>query len=147
MPTALLGWAIPASVYLEEWKTPKYFGYSGLIRVVIASIAIGIGALVGTRGRLGLAERLAWPAPSPIGWEVLRRSFFVVYRVTISAYVLWVALAVRNGLRPSMLIDTLRSQDNFSGSLKDMFVNVAGVTTLVRSWASRPRSSACCSTA
>ena len=31
-----------------------------------------------------------------------------------------------------MLIDTLRSQDNFSGSLKDMFVNVAGVTRALK---------------
>lgn len=132
LPTALIAWALPSRVYVEEWREPKYFLFSGMVRVVIALVLLCVGALIGTRGRLGLAQRLSWPALSPIGWQVLRRSFFLLYRITMVAYALWVLLAVRNGLRPAMLVDTLRSQDNFSGAIKDQFVNVAGVTTLIQ---------------
>lgn len=132
LPTAVIAWAVPTHVYVEEWREPKYYAFSGMVRAVIALVVLCVGALVGTRGRLGLAQRMAWPALSPIGWQVLRRSFFLLYRITMFAYTVWILLAVRNGLRPSMLLDTLRSQSNFSGTIKDQFVNVAGVTTLVQ---------------
>ena len=131
VPMMLATYLIPSHVFLEQWKEPKFFGFDAMIRCAAAMVMFCIGALVATRGRLGLAAKLEWPGLSPLAWEVLRRSFFTLYRLTCAAYALWVGLALRNGLRPSTLLDTLRSQNTFSGTLKAQFVNVTGVTTLI----------------
>lgn len=132
LPTAIASWLIPAHIYREFWKTPKYFEFPALFRSVLAMFVLSIGALVATRGRLGLAARATWPALSPVARRVLGRAFPWCYRLTILGYVLWLGFAVSRGLRPADFLDALRSQNTFGGSLKRAFATVSGVTTLTQ---------------
>ena len=132
IPTTIAAWAIPPRVFFEQWHEPKYFGFPGMFRALVAALALCIGALAATRGRLGLAARSEWPTLSPVARQSLRRAFFVMYRLTVVAYVLWVAFAVQRGMRPATLFNAVRSQNTFSGELKVQFQTVTGVTTFTQ---------------
>ena len=132
VPTAVVAWALPARVYFEQWQEPKFFSFAALVRCLVAAIVFCIGALIATRGRLGLAARSEWPALSPVARRVLRRSFFWLFRITCLAYAVWLAAAVRRGLRPDLLLETVRSQSNFNDTLKSQFDTVSGVTTFTQ---------------
>ncbi len=132
VPALVAAYLVPAHAYLEHWRTPKFVEFGGLARSLVALLLLSVGTLVVTRGRLGLAVRDEWPDLSPVAREVLRRAFFVLYRITCAAYVVWVLVAVQRGLRPASLLDTLREQNTFSGELKRQFETVAGVTTLTQ---------------
>jgi hypothetical protein len=132
MPMLIMAWALPDHVYFEQWQEPKYFGFAAMVRHLAGVLVLCIGALLATRGRLGLAARQEWPALSPVARQMLRRSFFALYRITCAAYLVWLAFAVQRGLRPSALLDTLRSQDSFGGTLKAQFATVGGVTTFTQ---------------
>jgi hypothetical protein len=132
VPALLASWSVPESAYLEHWRTPKYLEFGGVVRGLVALLLLSVGTLVVTRGRLGLAVRDEWPNLSPVARQVLRRAFFVLYRVTCVAYLFWAAVAIQRGLRPASLLDALREQNTFSGELKAQFQTVAGVTTLTQ---------------
>ncbi len=131
-PTMLLAWLIPRSDYLTHWKTPKYFGYDGFVRSVIAILAMAIGAAVTTGGRLRFAPSRDWPALSSVTRRSLRRSFMWLYRATCVAYIVWLVSAIRRGLRISTIVNALVSQSNYSGVLKRYFETIPGVTTLTQ---------------
>lgn len=132
VPALLASWAVPEHAYLEHWRTPKYLEFGGVVRSLVAMLLIAVGALIVTRGRLGLAVRDEWPSLSPVARQVLRRAFFVLFRISCAAYVVWVLVAIQRGLRPASLLDALQEQNTFSGELKAQFQTVTGVTTLTQ---------------
>ncbi len=132
VPALLASWAVPAHAYLEHWRTPKFIEFGGVARSLVAIVLMSVGALVVTRGRLGIAVRDEWPSLSPVARQVMRRMFFLLYRLACAAYLVWLLVAIQRGMRPASLLDTLRTQQTFSGELKGQFETVAGVTTLTQ---------------
>jgi hypothetical protein len=132
LPAVLITWAVPESVFFQQWRTPKYFGFPGMFRCVIGGVLLCIGALVATRGRLGLAAREQWPALSNVATSTLATAFRWTFRLTVLAYMLWTAIAIQRGLRLTTLVDAVQSQETFNNQLKVSFRTVTGVTTFTQ---------------
>ena len=132
LPTLFFAWRIDASAYLAQWKAPKVLGFSGFARGIIALLALAIGATAMTGGRFRLAEREQWPLLSSVSRRSLRRSFFVFYRLTCFAYVVWAGAAVARGLTPQILVRTVVSLNSFNDALKTYFATIPGITTMTQ---------------
>lgn len=109
----------------QLYNTPKYLtGYHGLLAIG-SIVAFGIGcqfAIVTGRSPRPLdSESQPW----------LRLCFFAIFGLALFGYLVWFAVAIKNGFSIGLLRETLLGDDHKAAFLlsKEIFVSVPGVTT------------------
>jgi hypothetical protein len=132
VPTFVGAYLLGGESYLSHWKSPKVLAFDGFFRGLVAIFAFSIGAVLMMGRRVSRSAHTGWPILSQTARTSLRSVFMWMYRISVAAYIIWVLSAVQRGLRFSMLVDSLFSQNTFDGSLKKMFATVTGVTTLTQ---------------
>ena len=122
---------IPDSDYRFFYKVPRVIGADQAELFLLSAGALILGTLVPQALRAG-RNRRPWTTLVPAQLHLLRRAETVAFRLTMLGYLLLGALGVARGARPSLLIQSIVSQSNYSGRLKTLFAPVAGVTSLTQ---------------
>ena len=121
-----IAYSADSAAYREFWRTAKYFDLScfGLL-LAVATVFI-CGCLFGGARRRG-ADRL--PAADwtlAIRWQSVRLLFRLSFILTILAYSIWFAIAVKNGLNLGVILDAI---DGVSSLPREHLATIPGVTT------------------
>src|SRR5947208_1768479 len=124
--TAVASYLAPPGTYLRLWRTPKYFTDEMLL------ISIGIIVVFAACVWLGLASQTGYPSRSEwqgaVSFSQALTLFKVSFWLCISAYGVWISIAVSRGLGFSVF------KSIFTGgvsiySFRDFFETMPGVTT------------------
>jgi hypothetical protein len=122
---------IPDSDYRLFYKVPRVIDVSQAELFLVSAAALAIGTLIPLALRPGRI-RHDWPDVPSKQVGVLRSAETIAFRLTVLGYLLLGALGVKRGARPSLIINAITSQDNYTGQLKTVFAPVAGVTSLTQ---------------
>lgn len=122
---------IPDSDYRLFYKVPRVISGGQTALFLAAAGMLALGSLLPLALR-SLPPPRNWPGLSSERLKVLRSAETLAFRLTILGYVLLGALGVVRGATPSLLINAVVSQDNYTGQLKTVFAPVAGVTSLTQ---------------
>lgn len=131
VPMLLIALAFPGAVYRANWGTGRYLT-AGMAVLLLQGAATFIAAsLLPLLGRR-VPVATAWPRFSDRTHHRLLAASAVIFWVTVFGYVMYAAVGLARGARPSDLIAALVSQDTFTGNLRELFAPVAGITTLTQ---------------
>ena len=107
------------------YGTPKYIGLAHLLLAIAAILVFAIGRWLATNtGRT--------PPSTPHSAEkVVRFWFWVATGLTLFGYAVWLALGVKNGFSPGVLLEFLATDDPqlAESMFPEMFATWKGVTT------------------
>ena len=118
------------SGYLSFWRTPKYFDLSCLGLLLGVVVTFVCGCVMGA-ARRGESDR----DPSPdwtldIRWPSVRLLFTLSFLLTVLAYGVWFAVAIKNGLRPGVISEIIHGAHGATYDLRDEYLTtIPGVTT------------------
>jgi oligosaccharide repeat unit polymerase len=127
--SALLAISLPSGAY-QLWGTPKFLSAESSTLLFVGLLSLILGLTV-TSFR-GLHTTDVSFAVSPRAIAGLNRVYRILFALTLTGYVLWIALAIGNGVGPAQLIDVLQQQPDAIGNLKSNARPVAGLTTLTQ---------------
>jgi hypothetical protein len=116
--------------YVTHWGTPKYFDLSCFGLLVAVVMVFCCGCLLGSarRDRGAPEDRDAWLQRVP--WQSVRSVFNISFVLTLLAYAVWFALAIKNGLRLSILLEALHSSSVAVTDLRSQYLTtLPGITT------------------
>jgi oligosaccharide repeat unit polymerase len=133
VPAVIAGFAAyitPASDYVKFWRTPKYFDLPSLTLLFGAVLIFVCGCVLGTARR---SEASRHPAPDwtqNVRWPAVRLLFMLSFVLTLVAYVVWYAVAIKNGLRFSVISEVIQGIAGADYNLRDRYLTtIPGVTT------------------
>ena len=133
LPSLILAYHIPGSVFRAEWNTPKYFGDDQLAMGIIVLVGFCAGALVATLwwGREGHQAPRAG-ALSPAQILRLRLAVRVLFLVTLLGYAAQLIFAVTRGLEVTDVAAVFTGANPVGDVKREYLRPVAGVTTLTQ---------------
>lgn len=123
--------AIPDRDYRLFYNTPKVVTDGQALLFLLAAGCLALGSLV----PLSLGSRAPsrrWPNLSTRQVDILEQGAGVCFWVTVAGYCAFVAAGFARGVTPSLLVRSLFSQSNFSGTLKTSFGGLPGITSLTQ---------------
>ncbi len=127
---AVTAYATDASNYTIFWRTPKYFDLRALGLVFAVIFIFSAGCTLGGAQRLGTRRSASTDWTQRIRWQPVRILFKVSFALTVLAYAVWFAVAVKNGLSLSVVSDVLRGANGATYDLRDEYLGtIPGVTT------------------
>ncbi len=135
LPAVIAGliayWTDPTA-YLNLWRTAKHFDFSCLQLLLAVVLVFTCGCLLGgaRRREANLAPAVDWT--QTIRWEAVRLLFRISFVLTVAAYIIWYALAIKHGLSLSVILDLLQGgshSDNDFGGGGEHLMTIPGVTT------------------
>jgi oligosaccharide repeat unit polymerase len=133
VPTIIVGviaYSLGPGDYLHFWRTAKNFDFSCLQLLLAVALVFTCGCLLGgaRRREANLAPAVDWT--QTVRWDAVRLLFRISFVLTVVAYIIWYALAIKHGLTLSVFLDVLhgasRSDYDFNG---EHLATVPGVTT------------------
>ena len=130
-----LGLAVRTSdlTFRQLYRTPKTLSTPDAKLLLLAGALLLVGAMLPLAlrgpGRPGSGP---WPDFEPDQLRLLRRASTVCFRLTIVGYAAFLLAGVARGARPATLLTALTSQNSYSGTLKQTFAPVTGITTLTQ---------------
>ncbi|MCC6591317.1 MAG: oligosaccharide repeat unit polymerase [Bryobacterales bacterium] len=134
VPVLLAAYFIPASTYLEEWRTPKYFSERYLL-FALAAVATfcvssaGAAYVVRESGFKGVENEFGDGLP----WDKLLAVFYGMAALTIVGYVAWAGAAIVRGADLKLVFDILGGSRGAASRMKEVYlVTIPGVTTLTQ---------------
>ena len=131
LPTLLLAWYIPDAQYREAWSTAKALTGATVGLLVFGCLVFIAASLIPQLVRNRVVDG-PWPGFSPARRALLLTASTWLFWMTIVGYVVWIAAAFKNGLAPATLVDAVVHQNTYSGSIKDSFATIPGVTTFTQ---------------
>jgi hypothetical protein len=133
LPSLILAYGIPESVFRADWNTPKYFGDDQLALGIIVLAGFCAGALVATLwwGRDGHQAPRAGPL-SPAQILRLRLAVRVLFFVTLLGYAAQLIFAVTRGLDVTDVAAVFTGANPVGDVKREYLRPVAGVTTLTQ---------------
>ncbi len=133
MPVVIAGitaYYTDGASYLRHWRTQKYFDASalGLLSVVVLTFACG--CLFGGARRRKSGQHYPADWKRDIRWTLVKTLFNLSFTLTIVAYTIWFGMAIKDGLRPSVIYSLLSSSGSTTNSpLDEHLKTIPGVTT------------------
>jgi oligosaccharide repeat unit polymerase len=128
--TGITAYVTGPSSYLRFWRTQKYFDLSCLGLVFGVVLVFAAGCLLGGARRRGNTAGPTADWKRGIRWQLVRVLFNLSFALTITAYLIWFGVAIKNGLRPSVIYQVLHSSTGTTGTvLEDHLQTIPGVTT------------------
>lgn len=115
--------------YASQWKTPKYFDLSsfGLLCAVVAVFSLGC-VISSTRRTPAAIENDRWREEIP--WGAVKTLFRVSFALTMFGYIVWFALAIKNGLNLQILMSALSGSSIDIVEVRGQYLTtMPGVTT------------------
>jgi hypothetical protein len=128
LPPLLAAYLIPARVYAEQWRTPKYFG----------DMELGLGLCVVLCFVIGALLARTYPAShnsssSLKSLRLIRRAFWITIALTGLGYAVWFCTAVARGLTIDLLLSSLSGVKGSTEAMKNEYLQtIKGVTTLTQ---------------
>ncbi len=116
--------------YVTHWRTPKYFDLPCLGLLISVVLVFCCGCMLGSARRVTAvpADPSKWLEQVP--WQSVRLVFRVSFILTLLAYMVWFVLAVKNGLRLSILLNALHSSSVAVTDLRSQYLTtLPGITT------------------
>jgi len=116
--------------YVTHWRTPKYFDLTCLGLLLAVVVVFCCGCLIGSARRTNTkpVDRDGWLKQVP--WQSVRFVFRMSFILTLFAYAVWFVLAVKNGLRLSILLEALHSSSVAVTDLRaEYLTTLPGITT------------------
>jgi oligosaccharide repeat unit polymerase len=133
VPAVIAGIAayiIDASDYVKFWRTPKYFDLPSLALVFGVVLIFLCGCVLGAARRNGASRHPAPDWTHNVRWPAVRLLFMLSFVLTLVAYVVWYAVAIRNGLSFSAILEVFQGIAGANYNLRDRFLaTIPGVTT------------------
>ena len=133
LPVVIAGmtaYGTAASSYLTFWRTPKYFDLSCLALVFGIVLVFAAGSLLGGARRRGVSRESSSDWTGGIRWQLVRVLFHVSFILTMLAYAVWFGVAIKNGLRLSIVSEVLHSTSGATYDIRDEYLKtIPGVTT------------------
>ena len=133
MPAVVAGfvaYSTSSTAYRHFWRTAKYFNLSSfglLLGVVMLFIC---GCLFGSARRSDGHRLPGAQWTLAIRWQAVRLLFRLSFILTIAAYGIWFAMAVKNGLNLGILFDSIRGASSADyNSFGQHLETIPGVTT------------------
>jgi oligosaccharide repeat unit polymerase len=136
IPTVVAGfvaYSTDSTAYLNLWRTAKHFDFSCLQLLLAVVLVFTCGCLLGgaRRREANLAPAVDWT--QTIRWEAVRLFFRISFVLTVVAYTVWYALAIKHGLSLSVILDLLQGRSPTGYDLAgDHLTTIPGVTTAVQ---------------
>ena len=131
IPTLLLAWYIPDAQYREAWNSAKALTTGTVLLLLFGCLIFIAASLIPQLGRTRAASG-PWPGLSPARRSLLLTASSWLFWMTIVGYIVWIGAAFRKGLSPATLIDAAVHQNTYSGTIKDAFATIPGVTTFTQ---------------
>jgi oligosaccharide repeat unit polymerase len=128
-----IAYSTDSTAYLNLWRTAKHFDFSCLQLLLAVVLVFTCGCLLGgaRRREANLAPAIDWT--QTIRWEAVRLLFRISFVLTVVAYIIWYALAIKHGLSLSVILDLLqggsRSDYDFG---ENHLTTIPGLTTAVQ---------------
>jgi oligosaccharide repeat unit polymerase len=125
-----IAYSTDSTAYLNLWRTAKHFDFSCLQLLLAVALVFTCGCLLGgaRRREANLAPAVDWT--QTIRWDAVRLLFRISFVLTVVAYIIWYALAIKHGLSLSVILDLLQgrshSDNDFGG---EHLTTIPGVTT------------------
>lgn len=132
---AIAAYATPPETYGFYWKTGKFFGPQALLSVLACIAVFVFGTLVGQGHRRTPAtgSEPADPWQARIPWDLVRKMFRLSFFLCLIGYTAWAAVAVKNGISLSLLLDAVTGQGGAVYALREEYLTtVPGVTTMTQ---------------
>ena len=116
--------------YLRFWRTQKYFDLSSLGLVFLVVFVFAAGCLLGGARRRRTASNTSADWTLGIRWQLVSALFNLSFLLTMLAYLIWFAVAIKNGLRLSVISQVLQTTSGATYDLRDEYLKtIPGVTT------------------
>jgi oligosaccharide repeat unit polymerase len=116
--------------YLRHWRTQKYFDASALGLLAVVVLTFACGCLFGGARRRKSGQHYSADWKRDIRWTLVKTLFNLSFTLTIVAYTIWFGMAIKNGLRPSVIYSLLSSSGSTTNSpLDEHLKTIPGVTT------------------
>lgn len=127
---SLAAYVTPESMYLTQWRTPKYFTGEFFAISIGASLLFAFGAVCSMLLARGKAT-VDWKRDLP--WEWLNTAFWVCVVLSVTAYMIWAGVAIARGASLNLAIGVLTGQKGAIYQMKEVYlVTISGVTTLTQ---------------
>ena len=127
---ALTAYFTSPSAYVTDWRTPKYFDLPSLGLVAAVVLVFCCGCLLGSARRNAGAHSDATEWLAKVPWQSVRLFFRMSFILTLFAYAVWFFIAIKNGLRLSILLAALHSSSVAVTDLRSQYLTtLPGVTT------------------
>jgi oligosaccharide repeat unit polymerase len=124
--TGVAAFLADPKIYIELWRTPKFFNDYTVLLTVAVIVAFSVGVLLATRNQSGHRPELEWRGTVSFSQTLVLFKFS--FWLCMMAYALWVAFGVSRGLNLAVL------KSVFTGgvsviALRTYLETVPGVTT------------------
>ena len=120
----------PESMYMAQWRSPKYFdsGFLALCLAMTMLFAFGAAASI----VLGKSTtEVNWKRDLP--WEWMTRVFWLCVALSVAGYVVWAGVAVARGASLGLAMGVLRGEKGAADAMKEVYLGtISGVTTLTQ---------------
>lgn len=130
LPLLLATWVAPIKFHWELGRFSKFMDFGGFTLGLAAVLAFSLGALVGARTRSTsvTAYRIGDAAASPAVCRLLRTASWMLFGISVSAYVLWFMPVFRD---PSFFFEILAGRA-IPAQVRATIGTIPGITTLVQ---------------
>lgn len=132
MPTLLLAAWLPDLTFRNAWRTPKLLDGSTVLMLLFAAGIFCIASLLPLVKGPRTPVRVPWPNLSGARLRRLRSASSLLFFLTLIGYTSLLISGLGRGATPGDLLGAFVGQENYSGTLKELFAPIPGVTTLTQ---------------
>jgi oligosaccharide repeat unit polymerase len=128
--TGVAAYVTAASAYAKYWRTAKYFDLPALSLLLGAVLVFVCGCVLGAARRSDASRNAPTDWKDSVRWPAVRLLFTLSFVLTLVAYVVWFCIAIKNGLRFSVISEVLHGVSGATYNLRDQYLaTIPGVTT------------------
>ena len=127
---SVAAYTTPESMYLKQWRTPKYFDDSAFLLCMGLSLLFAFGAW---------AAMVLGKSTTPTDWrrdlplDLLERAFWLCVGLSIAGYLVWFAVAVARGATLNLALAVIRGEKGATYEMKEVYLGtISGVTTMTQ---------------
>ena len=123
---------IPADIYKEYWRTPKYLDLKYVAIIISFAAAFCLGSIAGgMKSGPAIGSIRDWKRDLPFGF--LEGAFNVFFVLSLLGYLVWGAAAVSRGANLDTALGVLRGEKGATDLMKNVYlITISGVTTLTQ---------------
>lgn len=132
LPIALwLSWSTSDLSFRLLYRSPKVLQEEEVLLFAAGALALLLGVVVVLAAFPGQWKQ-GWPHLDDRQLDLIGRASTVCWWLTLVGYGAFGLAGLARGASPGLLLQTLTSQENYGGRLKELFAPVTGITTLTQ---------------
>jgi oligosaccharide repeat unit polymerase len=127
---SVAAYAIPERMYLQFWRTPKYFDAHFLLVALALTALFAFGAAVAMGSGKSIVRR-DWKDDMP--WHLITPSFWTCFYGSVAGYMIWAGAAVARGANLALAMSVINGEKGAADLMKTGYLaTISGVTTLTQ---------------